>query len=386
MYFNPSDTHITNEVGMPVRQDVCIVLSYKSGNNSNDRSINQGDDTQEIVKTYGYIDFQWVGPSNVGYAQNTQKFVPNFIITRIESSVIPTPDITLLAITSILAICEDMNWMQAFRSVPTKKGEVDFNDIGALNLEGNIEANTQGFGAKIDTKSKEFTLTMLNTLVNQLVTPNLVISIDVAQASPDTWFENVFYYASRGDTEGANNRILTSIKNMSCGILDINPNISIFSPIINKVHGGYYKTKDGIKDLRQLTSYLGVANFAAATGQDPKIVSEYTNSFFMTSVPTDLRATERKKFIDNMSNNTAVYKQFYTRLTFNSGFISALLESLRRVGFAPVFGNLMTSNDMFYRRATGDFSSAIIGGDVRVISNTQNYSGTYQPNMYTRQY
>lgn len=384
MYFNNNESSIVNEAGLPIRQDVCVTLSYKFANTSSDRSVNQGTDSVDIVKTFGYVDFQWVGQQTGNNQQNTQKFIPNFIITRIESGFIPTPDITLLALTSILAINEDMNWMQAFRSVPAKKGEIDFNDIGALNIEGNIEGNPHGFGKKIDTKSKEFTLTMLNTLINQLVYPNMIISIDVAQASPDTWFENVFYYASRGDTPEANNRIIDAIGSMTNGFNDGFKNIPIFSPVVNKIHGGYYKTKEGIRDIRHLTSYLAVANFAAETGQDPKIISEYTNSFYITSIPSEIRATERKKFIDNMSNNTATYKQFYNRLTFSNAFITTLVGSLRQVGFAPIFGNMMANNDMFFRRASADFGSAVLGNDVRLIANSNTFNNFYHPQGYTR--
>lgn len=386
MYFNNNEAHLINEAGMPVRQDVCVALSYKLNNMANDRSINQGNDSVDIVKTFGYIDFQWVGATTNGNMMSSQNFIPNFIITRIESSFIPTADITLLGVASVLAVSEDMSWMQAFKSMPVKKGEIDFNDIGALNIEGNIEKNTSGYGKKIDTKSKDFTLTMLNTLVNQLVYPNMIISMDVAQASPDTWYENLFYYASRGDTFEANKRVIDSIRAMTNTVTDIPNNLPIFSPIVNKVHGGYYKTKDGIKDLRQLTSYLSVANFAVESGQEPKIISEYTNSFYVTSIPAEIRAAERKKFIDTMSNNTAVYKQSYNRITFSSVFVSTLIGSLKQVGFAPVLGNMMTNNDMFFRRATADFSSSVIGSDVRLISNVNAFNNFYQPQGFMRQF
>jgi len=383
MYFNNAEAGVTNEVGMPIRQDVCVTLSYKLASTSVDRSINQGSDTVDIIKIFGYVDMQWVyqSTSNV-----QQKFAPNFIITRMESIMVPTPDITLLALVTILAINEDMNWMQAFRSTPVKKGEIDFNDIGALNVEGNIEHAQIGFGKRIETKSKEFNLSMLNTLINQLVSPNLIISIDIAQASPDTWFENVFYYASTGMAPDANARILSAVSALTNGIVDQVSHVNMFSPIVNKIHGGYYKTKDGIRDLRQLTCYLSVANFAVDTGQDPKIISEYTNSLYATGIPSEIRAAERKKFIDNMSNNTAVYKQFYNRLTFSNAFIIGLVSSLRQVGFAPVFGNMMSNNDMFFRRATADFSSAMIGSDARLISAVNNYNTFYQPQGYARPY
>ena len=120
MYFNNEDAQFFDQTGMPVRQDVCIALSYKMNSNQNNRSINQGDDAFEIVKTYGYLDFEW-SPSVMNGMVGTQKFVPNFIITHIESKVAPTPDIMFLGVASVFAINEDMNWMQMFRPTPGKK-------------------------------------------------------------------------------------------------------------------------------------------------------------------------------------------------------------------------------------------------------------------------
>jgi len=45
----------------------------------------------------------------------------------------------MLGVVSCLSINEDMNWLQAFRPSVVRKGESDLNDIGALNIEGNIE-------------------------------------------------------------------------------------------------------------------------------------------------------------------------------------------------------------------------------------------------------
>jgi len=156
MYFNNDNSVMLDQTGLPVRQDVCISLVYKANQVGNNRSINQGNDTLEIVKTYGYVDFEYLGPNIINGMQTTQKFVPNFIITRVESPFAPTPDLVMLGVASVTTLNEDMNWLQAFRSTSHRKNEVDLNDIGGLNIEGNIENSPTGFGKKYDTKSKTF--------------------------------------------------------------------------------------------------------------------------------------------------------------------------------------------------------------------------------------
>ena len=384
LFFNNEDSNFIDQIGMPVRQDICIALSYKRNTNINNRSINQGSDTFDIVKTYGYIDFEWSPTISNGVLQS-QKFVPNFVITHIDSPMAPTPDILALAIASVFSVNEDMNWMQAFRTSPTKKGEIDLNDIGALNVEGNIEVNPTGFGALYNTKSNTFTAMELNKYIQTLIKPGLIVSIDVPKAGPETWFTSVFSYIAYANMKEAYNRLNTFIYNLTNG--GYNYNGSIFIPNSNKVHSGYYRTKNGIKDIRHLSCYLGVANYVTATNQSPMLITQYTNTLYNSSIPSEFRASERKKYIDDMSGKTAVYKQFHDRLTFNSGFLGTLLSSLKMAGFAPMFSNMGAINDMFQTRSTVDFSNAVLGNDARILGQHNiygNWAGTQYG--YTRNF
>lgn len=384
MYFNQEDTQFFDQTGMPIRQDICISLSYKLNNNPNQRSINQGDDTFDIVKTYGYIDFEWQ-PSMVNGVISSQKFIPNFIITHIDSKVAPTPDIVFLGVISVFALNEDMNWMQAFRPTPAKKNEIDFNDIGALNIEGNIEMSQTCFGKKVNTKDKTFTIVDLNNYIQRLVRPNIIVSIDVPKAGPETWFLSALQYIKFRNSKDAYARIISYINTMTNGTFQ-GGNTNMFDSITNKIHGGFYKTSNGsFKDIRHLSSYLGFANFINDTNQSPALIAQYTNTLYNNSIPTELRCAERKKYIDEMSNKSAVYKQYYDRLTFSSSFLMQLLAALRNIGFSPMFSNMGSVNDMFQRRSTVDFSGAMLGMDARILGQTNMFGGFFgMPQGYAR--
>lgn len=385
LYFNGDGEDHVDQVQMPVRQDICVSLSFKANTGTNNRSINQGEDTFELVRTYGYIDFEFTGPTIYNNMMSTQKFIPNFVITHIDARVAPTPDIVMLGVVSCLSINEDMNWLQAFRPSVVRKGESDLNDIGALNIEGNIENNPAGFGKKYDTKNKAFTVMELGKFVNTLVRPNLIVSIDVPKAGPETWFTSIFQYIKFHNSQKAADRLFTHLRTLTNG--QFTPTgMPVFFDVSNKIHGGFYKTKEGYRDIRHLSSYLAVANFVSDTNQRPDLVSQYTNTLYNTSIPQELRASERKKYIDNMANNTAVYKQFYDRLTFNANFLLQLLNTLKSVGFAPMFSNMGVGNDMFVKRSTVDFGSAMLGNDARVISQNNPYGNFFVPAMYGRNF
>lgn len=385
LFFNSDETNFFDQTGLPVRQDICIALSYKVGGNQNNKSVNQGLETYEIVKTYGYIDFEFTGPAIVNGMMTSQKFVPNFIITHIESGVAPTPDIIALAVASVLSINEDLNWMQSFRSKPGQKNEIDYGDIGVLNVEGNIENNQVGYGKRYDTKSKTFTPAELNKFVQTLVRPNILVSIDIPKAGPETWYTSVLQHIKFRNDKAAFERVAASINTMTNGAYQ-HGNLPMFAEISNKIHGGFYKSKDGFKDLRHLSSYMSFANYVTDTNQQPVLISQYSNTLYNNNIPAELRAAERRKYIDEMSNKTAVYKQYYDRLTFTSAFLVNMVNSLKAVGFNPIFSNMGAVNDMFVRRSSVDFASAMLGADARIMGSNNMFGSFYMPYNYARQF
>ena len=384
LYFNPEGAVHFDQTGMPVRQDVCISLSFKTGQAQNNKSVNQGSDVVEISKTYGYIDFEWFPAQQNGMMmQQTRKFMPNFIITHIESGFAVTPDILMLAVASVYSVHEDMNWLQAFRPTPGKG--TDYNDLGALNIEGNIEAATTGFGKKYDTKSKAFNVVELSKFADRLIHPQMTISIDIPKAGPDTWFMSVLQYVSRNSPDAVA-RLTDHMQTLTNGIY-VPAARPLFLDVNNKIHGGFFKTKDGIRDLRHLCSYLGFANHVADTNQSPALLMQYTNTLYNNAIPTELRCAERKKYIDEMSGGTAMYKQMFDRITFNGAQLNDFINSLRMTGFAPIFANLNTSNDMFQRRSVADFGMGSIGGDMRFMNANNGYGNwNGMPNQYSRRW
>lgn len=386
LHFNSDDAVYLDQTGMPVRQDVCVVLSYKTGGNNFSRSVNQGDDSVEIVRTYGYIDFEFTGAQMYNNAMSTQKFVPNFIITHIQATTTPTPEIVMLGVVSVMSLNEDMNWLQAFRPTVTRKDMTDHNDVGALNVEGNIEMSPTGFGKRYDIKSKGATVEELNRLIQTLSRPTMMVSIDIPKAGPETWYTSLFHYIGEQKSVDAYKR-LTDFLSFATGGVYATQGEAIFTDSMNKIHGGFYKTKDGYRDIRHLACYLGVANHVVDTNQPSQLVAQYTNTLYNTVVPAELRAATRREYIDNMSNKTAVYKQMFERRTFSAIFLAKWLGSLRAIGFDPVYSNSAAVNDMFVKRATANFQGAILNQDTRLMTTSNSmYNGWNAPGNYTRMF
>lgn len=388
LHFNSEETVYFDQTGMPVRQDVCVALSFKTNDaGSNNRSIHQSEDTVEIVRTYGYIDFEFNGPVYINNMPSTQKFLPNFIITHIDSpAVAPTPDVVMMAVASVLALKDDMNWLQAFRPTAARKNEIDYNDIGALNIEGNIEANPTGFGKKYDTKSKTTTVMELNKLVQTLVQPGMAVSIDVPKSGPETWYTAVFQHIMMYKDQAALKRVTDFMNYATAGAYQPD-GTPMFLDITNKIHGGFYKSKEGYRDLRNLSCYLAVANYVADTNQQPVVLQQYTNTLYSNNIAPLLRAATRRAYIDEMSNRSAIVKQMFDRLTFNSAFLTNWVRALLAVRFDPVFSSAGGVNDMFVKRNTANFQSAMLPQDLRLMSSVGSMPGNWgQYADYSRPY
>lgn len=386
--FNGDDTTYFNQAGMPTRQDICVALAYKVNSNKQNRSVNQGDDSIQIVKTYGYIDFEFTGSQMVNNMMTTQKFIPNFVITHIESAVAPTPDIVMLGVASVLSLSDDGYWLQAFRPSVSKKGDFDFNDVGALNVEGNIEGSPTGYGKRYDTKSKTSTPMEITKLIQTLVRPNMMISMDLPKAGPETWYTSAFRYIKNNSNPSALRRV-NDFLNFATGGAYGGSDAPMFLTTSNKIHGGFYKTNNGFRDLRHLTSYLAVANYVTDTSQPAALLTQYTNTLYNNVIPNDLRAATRFQYINDMSKQTAVVKQMYDRVTFNGAMLSAWVRSLHSIGFMPVFStnNGDNANEMFMKRSTLDFQAGIIGGDVRFMGSADNMYGNWTPyGQYNRNF
>jgi hypothetical protein len=391
--YNENDLIFTDQTGMPVRQDICISLSYKLGNSQNGWSVHQGENTVEVAKTYGYIDFEYVGPQLVNNQPTSQCFVPNFIITHIESPFAPTPDLVMRAVLSVFALNEGMNWLPAFRAAMTKKGEIDLADIGALNIEGNIEANPVGYGKKYDTKSKSFNNMELTQFVQRLVYPGkLAVSMDLPKAGPETWYTSLFhaiqFEQNPAIRQGAMDRLNRFLIH-STGNVFQPANLPVFINTTNKIHGGFYRdpvTKT-YRDLRCVTNYLAVANHVADTNQPPAKISQYTNTLYSHALPAELRAAVRRdQYVTEMTNNSAVIKRYYDRVTFSRDYLQNYLNAMQSIGYAPMFAN-MVNNEVFVTRATGDFANALFGQDARLMGTAPTQYGNYgQFSAYHRTY
>ena len=399
-YLGP-ETQVTDQMGQPIRADIRIRLSATTYDHSRASMINRGDGNTDIVEVYGYIDFLWQKRRENTYGQPiSQTFVPNFVITHMEStSSAMSPSIVVCGLLTALAATEDQNWVRhyTFKSVRGKGEKSDINEIGLLNIEGNLEAfysnKPAGFGAMWDSNKKDVTSEEIFKFINSLVYPDVLISIDVPQAGTSSWYTSIFGFIADVNNNQAQyadffqTRLYTAISKL-VGKEFNDGGQPVFTELLtNLVHGGYYMIDNKMHDLREISSYLGWASYLENTGQSMERLVRMTATFQnVTTAPKEIRAAEREKLIQEVAHGRAVIKQYYTRLTFNGQWLTNLAQFLAQGGLQPINSNARNSNDVFERNSL-DLTGFGVSPGLRVsgVGNVrQNYNQNTGLSAYHR--
>lgn len=366
--------------GSTFRSDVLVGFeSVKSGAGNNKyASVNQGQNQSEISVLNAFVDLVPIVQQNNIYAAQqpnsgmNHKYAARLVITSVKSSFSYTPGSILLAIATSIAVRDNNNWIQSFKPRMIANGGIDTCDIGALNIEANLENNASGFGQIIDTKSDDFKLEDLGKYVSSIIREGLCVSLDCPDASSQSWYLSVFSKAYDG-SRSAYDVIIRAADELTNGNFSkyFAAGDEIFTDKNNRIHNGYWVDKNaGLRDLREI-DHLAVCNLLGQT--NPQAITQWSNTFFQKQRPLVSRLDERRRIISTLTDETAVFTGFSNRVTFTAKFLDALTAGINDTGVNVRINTPMSSTDFNNQRGIADFvGSAIIGT-----------SSFRQPNAYS---
>jgi hypothetical protein len=234
---------------------------------------------------------------------------------------------------------------------------MDMYDIGKLNYEANTENNPSGVGAYVDTKTASFTLDTLATYCSTIIQNGLVISIDVPEAGPQSWYLSVFHAASMGSQQ-AIDVIMNAANSLTNGNFAkyFQPGSQIFTGPSDPVHLGTYLDKNGAKrDLRDI-DYLSVIHLTG--DKELNTIRSWGDTFVRTDFPSMLRLSERKRIIMGLTRDSAEITGFANRVTFTSAFLDALANGCRDTNISVRINTPMNADDFNSQRAVAGFVGA----------------------------
>jgi len=361
-----SRQEMDNAVGEPVRSDIIVRFTSQRNPSQDQRqaqSLNAGNREQTISSLSGFVDVIYAPLAPVTgynfyqpqqYNVPTQRYVARLIVTDIASNFSYTPSSILLWLATATAVRDDNNWIQALRPSPNTQG-IDMYDIGALNIDANLENDQRGFGTRIDTKSDGFQLPDLGALITRLFRPGLVISLDVPECGPQTWYLAVFKEAANGNPN-AQEVIMKAADSLTNGLFSRHFNATsgaMFTDVNNRIHMGYYTDSNGLKrDIRAI-DYLAVANLIG--DKDPMQIRLWSDTFYRTEIPLISRLAERRKMISGYTHDNAVFTGFAQRITFSTEFTAALIRGCSEAGLSTRIQTPTLSAEFNQQRGVGNF-------------------------------
>jgi hypothetical protein len=361
---------INNIVGRPIRSDVVIgFYSRKNAYNQDPTIINSGNREMELFALTGYMDLLWnpaVSSNPLSYYPSnqpalTQKYSSRFILTDLQSPFSYTPSSILLATYASMSVKENCNWFQAFKPKATINKEIDITDIGALNVESRVvvppgEENQQ-FVSRFNIKGDGVRLEDIGAYISAQIHPTPMMSIDVPEYGPQSWYLSMFLQAALGN-KNAIQVIYNAANQLTNGKFGdyFNINEPMFVNVDERIHAGTWVDSQGnLRDIRDI-DYVAVCNLVEKT--DPKIIKDWSDTFLRTEYDLDKRLTERLKMIESFTNYTANVYGYYKRITFTSKFLDSLSSAIQTTGIPIAINTPMSSSDFNSARASASFANA----------------------------
>lgn len=343
--------NLVDYVGQPIYTDLRLGLDVVSTEKPADNTVNTKDRSTPMARIGGFIDLAWLGDT-FGQNQNQfgmlmqqgpkPKFAARLVCTALENTLTYSIGSQLLALAATHQLAEGTNWFPAFLPQPGAlnngpvKG-VDLKDIGAINIEANINNEAGGFGTPFDTKSNTVTPLDIGRLLVSTIAPGLSLALDVSRCGTDTWVNEVFAAAASGDL-GAQRAILMAADTLTNGQFG-NFYTGNESPVVQNnevILTGYFEGQDGQRhDLREL-GYLAAANLVGKT--DPAFLAAWSDTFLRADIAIERRLADRRNMTKALVPS-AVFTGTAQRVNFTTAFMEALVKGLVQAGVVFKLGS-----------------------------------------------
>ena len=254
------------------------------------------------------------------------------------------------------ALQEQRNWVQFFRRKISQAGKTpNYDDVGYLNIEANINGDPSGFGPPINTDS--FNLADLNNYLSVMVGDNLLYSLDCPDGSPETFYTRVFQMAANGNN-AAIDYIYDTLDRLTGGYFskEFDRNQAIVNSDTTRVLLGNWVDSDGnLRDIRDIDT-LTICNMIGIKKSDPEYIVDWLNLFIPGSFnDEELRLSKMKVAISSFTQDTATFTGVATRVNFNPEALVAMVRAIEKCGIVinnittPINSSEMTTHRQMFR-------------------------------------
>lgn len=396
-----SDAAFSDLMGIPMRGDVVLELREggNDGNNNGQNNQSYNDPAGEVLthQVLGFQDFAYQ-PSpaaqmaqmngalmagaalgmGIGMGMNMGGVDPSayltfrsrYIITNLDPIWNPTLPDTLMGLAPVQCLLEE----KRFQSLWVKRHMLgaqnpingkNLHDLGALGLEvlrpGIGDQAGQMVKSRFPTTGAKGEEPVLFSILNSVVHPDAVVSMDISETGTFSWIHGVFASAALGSVE-SNNEIIgaadyvtrgnfSKIYAQECGgnALPVMINDGV---LINM--GRYTDANGQLRDVREVDQLVIENAFGESS---PEMVDRWIRMNYDTSIDEEFRLVELREIIKQLYSNVT-FTGRARRVTFQPAFLKALNRAIAACGgrFMARWGNEAPQST---NRATASFLSGL---------------------------
>jgi hypothetical protein len=338
-YGNPQTNNV---VGLPIRSDIVINFTVGPDRQQQETLEQNIERTEVVTELTGYLDMTWANngpqqfqpfPQGFGMQQqlDPRRYAARLVLTSIDNPLL-TPASLMLSLLPAIGLRENNNWYHGFKTYDFDGNNM--HDIGAIGLECSFTPD--GKLGRIDTRSSTFTPAYLNTMINTVFHSGLILSMDVSENGPDTWYSGFLADAGTNKSYAAysNRQAIDAANTVTGGHFDefYQSNEPVCIDENNRIHAGYYLDNDTRKiDLRNI-DYLAVLNHPS-TEKDPELARAWSDTFTHSDYDLNMRLAERLRILRGIVTDPVI-TGFYKRITFTTKFTNALAMAAAKAGLS----------------------------------------------------
>lgn len=389
-----SDAAFTDMMGIPMCGDVVLELREggSDSNNSNNQTFN--DPAGEVLthQILGFQDFAYdpspaaqmaqmngtlMSGMNLGMGMGMGvgvdptaylTFRSRYVITNLDPIWNPTLPDTLMGLATTQLLAED----RRFQSLHIKRhmlgaqnpiGGKNLHDLGALGLEvlrpGTGDQAGQMVRARFATTGAKGEEPILMSILNSVVHPDPVVSMDISETGTFSWIHGVFASAALG-SPSSNEDIVGAADYLTRGkFSQIYAQECKGNPLPVMVNDGvlvnlgrYNDANGQLRDVREVNQ-LVIENAFGETA--PEMVSRWIRMNYDRSLNEEFRLVEMKEIISQLYASVQ-FTGRARRVTFRPEFLRALNLAIAACGgrFMVRWGNEAPQSTA---RATASFLS-----------------------------
>lgn len=370
--------NISDDVGNVHRSDIVVSMSSQKQSANNNQSLNGGDSVEKISRTSGFVDIVYAPVDQMQMAMQMQtmfgampnmqmptppKYAARYVITHIAPEYLATPGGVWLAFYSALTVSEKNNWFLTFSNQYQESGgrgvkKINLRDPGAMGYEMNFDNNSSGVGTRIDTTSANFQPEHLGSLLTRCIRPGIMISMDIPEAGPQTWYSTAFAAAAVGD-RAAYTLLYNALSDLTNGSINgsFKQGSNMFVDNGQRVHLGYFIDSDGVRqDLRKI-DYLAIMNLCGET--NPTMIRDWSDTWTRLDIPSDVRLAKRWSIIKGLYPS-AELTGHALRVTFSPELCAAIPPAISSTGFVAISVPPYGGNELMNERGVGNVANALL--------------------------